>query len=100
MGRAVLLWQKRVSKKDDMQEFRKVCRELDKLLDTKKGQNNGRTYHGIRAALSSRQQCIVKLRIGKDIKTHIKEYLPQEHKKDVTTKPDLYNGWHSGRSVP
>jgi hypothetical protein len=89
-----LLWQKRVYKKDDMREYRNLCRELDALLYVKKGQDKYRNYHGIRSALSAQQNCIVKLRIGKDLKTHtrfIKEYLPQENKKDVIEKPVLYN---------
>ncbi|MDR1173981.1 MAG: relaxase/mobilization nuclease domain-containing protein [Treponema sp.] len=89
-----LLWQKRVYKKDDMREYRKFCRELDKLLYVKKGHDKYSGYHGARAALSPQQNCITKLRIGKDIYTHkrfIKEYLPQENKKDVIEKPALYN---------
>jgi hypothetical protein len=89
-----LLWQKRVYKKDDMREYRKFCRELDKLLYIKKSPDKFLRYHGLRSALSSRQQCITKLRIGKDVYTHkrfITEYLPQENKKDVFEKPALYN---------
>jgi hypothetical protein len=89
-----LLWQKRVYKKDDMREYRKFCRELDKLLYVKKGHDKYSGYHGVRAALSPQQNCITKLRIGKDVYTHkrfINEYLPQENKKEVTEKPILYN---------
>jgi hypothetical protein len=89
-----LLRQKQVYTKDDMREYLRLCRELGSLFYTKKGRANDRNYHGVWSALSSRQRCVVKSRIGKDIKTHtrfVKEYLPQEHKKDVTTKPELYN---------
>jgi hypothetical protein len=89
-----LLWQKRVYKKDDMREYSRLCRELDKLLYVKKGRDKYHGYHGLRQALSSQQNCITKLRIGKDEHTHkrfIREYLPQENKKNVIEKPELYN---------
>jgi hypothetical protein len=89
-----LLWQKRVYKKDDMREYRQLCRELDKLLYGKKSHDKYFRHHGLRSALSSQQNCVTKLRIGKDVYTHkrfIKEYLPQENKKDVIEKPVLYN---------
>jgi hypothetical protein len=89
-----LLWQKRVYKKDDMREYRKLCRELDKLLHVKKGSEARVRRGGLRSALSSQQNCVVKLRTGKDAHAHerfIQEYLPQEHKKEVAEKPALYN---------
>jgi hypothetical protein len=89
-----LLWQKRVYKKDDMREYREFCRKLNKLLYVKKGHDKYFGSHGVRSALSPRQNCITKLRIGKDVYAHkrfIKEYLPQENKKEVIEKPELYN---------
>jgi hypothetical protein len=89
-----LLWQKQAYKKNDTREYRKLCRELNKLLYVKKDGGKRFRYHGLGSALSSQQNCVVKLRIGKDAKTHmrfIKEYLPQENKRDVIEKPALYN---------
>jgi hypothetical protein len=77
-----------------MSEYRKLCRELDRLLYDKKNHEKHFRYHGLRSALSALQQCVVKLRIGKDAYAHkrfIREYLPQENKKDVEKKPPLYN---------
>jgi hypothetical protein len=96
-----VLWQKRVYKKDDMREYRRLCRVLDKLLFMKKDRNKYHGYHGARSALSAQQNCVVKLRIGKDLKTHrqfVKKYLPQEDKKEVIEKPALYSaGMVDGR---
>jgi hypothetical protein len=89
-----LLWQKRVYKKDDMREYRKLCRELDKLLYAKQGGGKRFRRSGPGSALSSQQNCVVKLRTGKDALSHkrfIQEYLPQEHKKGVAEKPALFN---------
>jgi hypothetical protein len=87
-----LLWQRRVYKKDDMRAYRFLCRELDKLLYVKKGRNT--RYYGARSALSSMQNCVVKLRIGKDAVAHkrfISEYLPQQNKQQVIEKPLLFS---------
>jgi hypothetical protein len=89
-----LLRQKGVYKKDDMREYRRLCRELSKLLFSGKAKDRHRGFHGFRSALSSQQQCIVKCRIGKETAAHqrfIKEYLPQENKSRVTEKPELFN---------
>jgi hypothetical protein len=89
-----LLWQKQIYKKDDMREYRHFCRELDKLVFVKKDQDLYRNYYGIRSALSFQQNCVVELRKGKDIKAHMllyKKYLPQENKKDIIRKPELFS---------
>ena len=88
-----LLWQRRVYKKDDMREYRRLCRALDKLLCRNASQDKRRRYCGLRSALSAQQYCMGKLRIGKDLKSHkryIEQYLPQENKKEVLEKPELY----------
>jgi hypothetical protein len=87
------LWQNRRYKKDDMKEYRHLCRELDKLFFVKGGfQKRTPRFHG--TAFSSRQLCVVKFRRGKTIEGHRKfltEYLPQENKKPVKEKPELFN---------
>jgi hypothetical protein len=89
-----LLRQKRVYKKDDMWEYRRLCRELSSLLFSKDSDDKHRRFHGFRSVLSRQQQCIVKCRIGKEISGHqrfIREYLPQENKNQVKEKPKLFN---------
>jgi hypothetical protein len=89
-----LLRQKQAYKKDDMREYRRLCRELSKLLFNGEARDKHRGFHGFRSALSRQQQCIVKCRTGKEISGHrrfIKEYLPQENKSRVTEKPELFN---------
>jgi type IV secretory pathway VirD2 relaxase len=89
-----LLRQKSVYKKEDMREYRRLCRELSNLLFSNTTGKRPRTLYGSRSALSSQQQCIVKCRKGKDITAHqrfIKEYLPQESKSRVKEKPELFN---------
>jgi hypothetical protein len=90
-----LLRQKPVYKKEDMREYRRLCRELSNLLFSQtSGGNRRRMFHGSRSALSSQQQCIVKCRKGKNITQHkrfIKEYLPQENKSRVKEKPELFS---------
>jgi hypothetical protein len=89
-----LLWQKHIYKKDDMREYRRLYRELSKLLFSGEARDKHRGFHGFRSALSRQQQCIVKCRIGKEISGHrrfIKEYLPQENKSRVKEKPELFN---------
>jgi hypothetical protein len=89
-----LLWQRRVYKKDDMREYRKLCRELNKLLYVKNGGGKRLRRFGPRSALSSQQNCVVKLRTGKAAYAHkrfIQEYLPQEHKKEIAEKPALFS---------
>jgi hypothetical protein len=86
------LWRER--KKDDMREYRRLCRELSKLLFSGKARDKHRGFHGFRSALSRQQQCIVKCRIGNEISGHkrfVKEYLPQENKSLVKEKPELFN---------
>jgi hypothetical protein len=90
-----LLRQKGIYKKDDMREYRRLCRELSNLFFSgNTGGNKRRSFYGSRSALSIQQQCIVKCRKGESITTHqrfIKEYLPQENKSRVTEKPELFN---------
>jgi hypothetical protein len=89
-----LLRQKGVYKKDDMREYRRLCRELSKLLFSGKARDKHQGFHGFRSALSRQQQCVVKCRIGKETAAHqrfIKEYMPQENKRQVTEKPELFN---------
>jgi hypothetical protein len=90
-----LLRQKRVYQKDDMREYRRLCRELENLLFSgSTGGNSRRLSYSSRSALSRLQQCIVKCRKGKGITEHrrfIKEYLPQENKSRVKDKPELFN---------
>jgi hypothetical protein len=89
-----LLRQKQVYKKDDMREYRRLCRELSSLLFSKDSDDKHRGFHGFRSALSRQQQCIVKCRIGKEISGHqrfIREYMPQENKNQVKEKPELFN---------
>jgi hypothetical protein len=89
-----LLRQNRVYKKDDMREYRRLCRELSGLLFSGKAQDKHQGFHGFRSALSRQQQCIVKCRIGKEVSGHrrfIKEYMPQENKSRVKEKPELFN---------
>jgi hypothetical protein len=49
-----LLRQKGVYKKDDMREYRRLCRELSKLLFSGKAKDKHQGFHGFRSALSSR----------------------------------------------
>jgi hypothetical protein len=89
-----LLKQKRIYKKDDMREYRKLCRELSNLFFSGNSGKRDRMFYGSRSALSCRQLCVVKCRRGKGITAHqrfIKEYLPQENKRGVTEKPELFN---------
>jgi hypothetical protein len=94
-----LLWQKRVYKKDDMREYQRLCRALDKLLFAKAGPDRRSRYYGPRSALSARQNCMVKLRIGKNLKTHrrfVEQYLPQANKEAAVEKPELYADSQAG----
>jgi hypothetical protein len=79
-----LLRQKQVYTKDDMREYRRLCREFENLLFSgSTGGNRHGPFYGSRSALSSQQQCVVKCRKGKSVTEHqrfIKEYLPQENK--------------------
>jgi hypothetical protein len=89
-----LLSQKGIYKKDDMREYKRLCRELSKLLCSGNAGGKHRGFHGLHSALSRRQLCIVKCRIGKEIAAHqrfIKEYMPQENKSRVKEKPELFN---------
>jgi hypothetical protein len=89
-----LLWQDRVYKKNDMAEYRKISRELERLLYMPKNNQKDRHAPGLRHALSSRQRCVLKMRIGKSAYTHqrfIKEYLSQENKAEVGVKPVLFS---------
>jgi hypothetical protein len=89
-----LLRQKGVYQKDDMREYRRLCRELSRLLFSGEAGDRHRGFHGFQSALSRQQQCIVKCRIGKEIISHrrfIKEYLPQENKSQVKEKPELFS---------
>jgi hypothetical protein len=89
-----LLRRKQIYKKDDMREYRRLCRELSSFLFNGEAQDKHRGFHGFRSALSRQQQCIVKCRIGKEISGHrrfIKEYLPQENKSQAKEKPKLFN---------
>jgi hypothetical protein len=65
-----LLSQKGIYKKDDMREYRRLCRELSKLLFGGNAGGKHRGFHGFHSALSGRQLCIVKCRIGKEISGH------------------------------
>jgi hypothetical protein len=90
-----LLRQKSIYKKEDMREYRRLCRELENLFFSgSTGGNSRRLSYSSRSALSSQQQCIVKCRKGKGVTEHqrfIKEYLPQENKSRVKEKPELFN---------
>jgi hypothetical protein len=95
-----LLRQKQVYKKDDMREYRRLCRELSSLLFSKDSDDKHRGFYGFRSALSRQQQCIVKCRIGKEIsgdQRFIREYMPQENKNQVKEKPELFNTETIGR---
>jgi hypothetical protein len=88
------LLRQRGYKKDDAREYRRLRRMLDTLFHTKKNRDKHRVSHGPRSAFSAQQRCVVKLRTGKDLKTHrrfIKTYFPQEDKHEVVEKPELYS---------
>jgi hypothetical protein len=89
-----LLRQKQIYKKDDMREYKRLCRELSRLLFSEDAKNRHRGFHGFHSALSRQQQCVVKCRIGKETAAHrrfINEYMPQENKSRVKEKPELFN---------
>jgi hypothetical protein len=90
-----LLYQKQTFKKDDMREYRRLCREIDNLFfGARTGGNKRHLFYDSRSALSRQQQCVVKCRRGKSITEHrrfVKEYLPQENKSRVKEKPELFN---------
>jgi hypothetical protein len=82
-----------VYKKDDMREYRRLCRKLERLFFNP--ENRGKHYGCPGSSFSSQQNCIIKVRIGKELTTHnrfIKEYLPQENKEHVGIKPALFGG--------
>jgi hypothetical protein len=88
-----LTWQKRAYHKDDSRETIRLYRLLSKLFHTPKKFPEHVDYRGLNT-LSSQQLCVVKLNIGKDKTAHtrfIREYLPQENKKQVIEKPALFN---------
>jgi hypothetical protein len=88
-----LTWQKRVYHKDDSREAIRLYRLLSRLFHTSKKFPDHVDYRGL-SALSSQQMCVVKLNIGKDKTAHIRfirEYLPQENKKQVAEKPQLFS---------
>jgi hypothetical protein len=91
-----LLWQKRVYKKDDMREFFKLCKMLDKACAAKRGGSaKGGAAGGGRGGGGAMQRCVVKCRIGKDMACHRKflsEYMPQKNKAGVEEKPELFGG--------
>ena len=92
-----LLWQKRVYKKDDMREFFKICRMLDKACAPKSraGYGRGGRAGGGRREISALQNCVVKCRIGKEKDAHLRflaEYMPQKNKSQVEEKPALFSG--------
>jgi hypothetical protein len=98
-----LLRQKGAYKKDDMREYRRLCRELSKLLFSRKARGKHQGFHGFRSALSRQQQCVVKCRIGKETvarQRFIKEYMPPENKRRVTEKPELFNTETTGKDYP
>jgi hypothetical protein len=88
-----LTWQKRVYHKDDSREVIRLYRLLKKLFHSSKKFPDHVDYRGMNA-VSTQQMCVVKLNIGKEKTAHtrfIKEYLPQENKKQVIEKPQLFN---------
>jgi hypothetical protein len=88
-----LSWQKRVYSKDDSREAIRLYRLLARLLHSPKKFPEHTDYRGLNAH-STQQLCVVKLNIGKDTAAHtrfIQEYLPQEHKKQVREKPELFS---------
>jgi hypothetical protein len=88
-----LAWQKRVYHKDDSREVMRLYRLLARLLRTPKKFPEHTDYRGLNAH-SSQQLCVVKLNIGKEKAAHIRfirEYLPQENKKQVLEKPELFS---------
>jgi hypothetical protein len=86
------LWQKRVYHREAREEKR-LFRLLDQLLRLPKIYPEHSDYRGLGSAASRQQLCVVKARIGKDRQAHIKflkEYLPQENKKQVQEKPEIF----------
>jgi hypothetical protein len=88
-------WQKRVYlyHKDDSREALRLYRLIARLLHTPKKFPDHADYRGLNAH-SNQQLCVVKLNIGKEKTAHIRfiqEYLPQENKKQVLEKPELFN---------
>jgi hypothetical protein len=91
-------WEGRVYKKDDMRDFFRLCLMLDYLISGKLGKKTkgpavsfARPYGNA----SQKQNCMVKGRYGMEKEKHLrflKEYLPQENKKDVEEKPELFSG--------
>jgi hypothetical protein len=87
-----LLWQSRVRKAKDSRELKRFLSLMNQLLAPKysRGEPGARALYGSR---SSMQRCMVKLRIGKTMKAHLKflaEYLPQKNKDAVTEKPEPF----------
>jgi hypothetical protein len=88
-----LTWQKRVYHKDDSREAIRLYRLLNRLFHSSKKFPDHVDFRGL-GARSSQQMCVVKLNIGKEKTAHlrfIREYLPQENKKQVLEKPQLFS---------
>jgi hypothetical protein len=88
-----IAWQKRVYHKDDSREVIRLYRLLNRLFHSSGKFPDHVDYRGL-SALSTQQMCVVKLNIGKEKTAHtrfIREYLPQENKKQVLEKPDLFS---------
>jgi hypothetical protein len=95
------LWQKRVYH-GEVREEKRLFRLLDRLLRLPKAYPEHSDYRGLGSAASRQQLCIVKARIGKDRQAHIKflkEYLPQENKKQVLEKPALFGAGDGADAV-
>jgi hypothetical protein len=99
-GAKDLLWQRRVRKGKDGRELTRFLSLMNGLLAPK--HSRGQPASALYGSRSPLQRCVIKLRIGKTMKAHLKflaEYLPQKHKEGVTEKPGLFGDEDTGQAV-
>ena len=84
--------------KDDTRELRRLSYLVQKLLKTRRNHSSGGSAfsRGFRSTqtFGACQLCVVKMRYGTDKAAHVKflrEYLPQENKREVTEKPRVFS---------
>jgi hypothetical protein len=95
-----LLWQRRVRKGKDSRELKRFLYLMKELLAP--NYSRGKPEALLAGSRSSLQRCMVKLRIGKTMKAHLKfiaEYLPQKNKEAVTEKPQLFGPENNGEAL-
>jgi hypothetical protein len=86
-----LLYQRR-SGLDSYRELKKFLKIIGALSSS--SHKSGRIDRRLLSSSSGQQQCMVKLRYGNDMTTHMRflqEYLSQKNKEQVTEKPELFN---------